>query len=84
MRIAPLKREAFGKDLARSFAEALITKTRDPHWGVRVQSVQALGHVWKAYPEELSSNSEELNELWFSRLKDNVGAVRESAAIVLS
>ena len=43
----------------------------------------ALSHVIKGYSEDLSEFKNEAVDHWFTRLSENVGTVRESAAISL-
>lgn len=61
-----------------------MTKVKEPYYAVRNQSITALSHIVLAYKEELSSLIiSDLIPLWFSRLSENVGTVRESAAIAI-
>jgi hypothetical protein len=56
---------------------------REPYYGVRNQSLTALSHIVKAYKDDLKPMIGDIITFWFSRLSENVGTVRESAAIAL-
>ena len=82
MRLVEYDKEAF-KPHVLAFAKILYLKMREPYYGVRNQSITALSHIVKAYNEELKSVIPEIITFWFTRVQENVGTVRESAAIAL-
>ncbi len=83
LRLAQYDKEAF-KPFAGSFVQILMTKVKEPYYAVRNQSITALSNIVSAYKEELSELIiADMISLWFSRLSENVGTVRESAAIAL-
>jgi len=61
---------------------------RDASWPVRDAACEALGGAVLAFPEELARLSggdllDDLYELWFDHLWDNIWSVRENSAIAL-
>ncbi len=52
LRVVDSDKDSF-RSYAQRFADTLLIKLKDPYWGVRVQSAQALSHVIKAYKEDL-------------------------------
>jgi hypothetical protein len=86
LRIAPdFNREAFRGQPALSFTDQLSNSLiHEPYYGVRVQAITALAAILAVYQEDLKEEQvKEVTERWFSRLAENVGTVRESAAIAI-
>jgi len=82
LRLVDFDKVAF-QPYALPFAQQLYLKMREPYYGVRNQSITALSHIVKAYKDDLKPMIGEITTFWFSRLSENVGTVRESAAIAL-
>eukprot|EP00854_Cymbomonas_tetramitiformis_P005490 gene5490-6653_t len=64
--------------------KALVDCFKDESWPVRDAACSACGNCVIAFPEESRSVLEELYELWFSHLWDNIWSVRETSAIALA
>jgi hypothetical protein len=82
LRLVQFDKEAF-QPFAHLLASQLITRVKEPYYGVRNQSITALSHIINAYKEDLHKLIPDIITLWFSRLSENVGTVRESAAIAI-
>lgn len=60
--------------------EALLEGFQDESWPVRECAGVALGHFVTAFPEECKSRREQLLELWFEEMADNIPPMRRSGA----
>ena len=52
-------------------------------WPVRDAACVACGQFAKTFPEESAAKKEELYDLWFAHLFDNINSVRENSATAL-
>jgi len=71
------------KPHVRDLLDALIACFKDESWPVRDAACTALGGFVSTFPESSSADHEELFELWFAHLSDNIPSVRENTAISL-
>ena len=62
---------------------ALINCFKDASWPVRDAACLACGKCVTVFPEESKEILEDLYELWFSHLWDNIYSVREDSAVAL-
>eukprot|EP01094_Clydonella_sp_ATCC50884_P017104 TRINITY_DN2918_c0_g1_i1.p1 TRINITY_DN2918_c0_g1~~TRINITY_DN2918_c0_g1_i1.p1 ORF type:complete len:832 (-),score=205.17 TRINITY_DN2918_c0_g1_i1:39-2534(-) len=63
--------------------QALMVCFRDASWPVRDAACTASGRFVRSFPEESLACIDELYELWFAHLSDNIWSVREDSAIAL-
>lgn len=63
--------------------EALLDCFKDESWPVRDCACLACGHFVATFPEESKSVFEELCQLWFNHLGDNIQSVREHSSQAL-
>jgi len=59
---------------------ALLDCFKDESWPVRDCACLACGHFVSTFPEESAVVFDELTELWFNHLNDNIQSVREHSA----
>ncbi|CAD7696000.1 unnamed protein product [Ostreobium quekettii] len=75
-------REAVGPYVPRLLL-ALVDCFKDASWPVRDAACTACGNCVSVFPEESRVVLDELYDLWFAHLWDNIGSVRENTAIAL-
>lgn len=63
---------------------ALVMCFKDMSWPVRDAACTACGRCVLAYPQATRPVLEELYDLWFAHLWDNIPTVRENSAVALS
>lgn len=59
---------------------ALLDCFKDASWPVRDCACIACSHFVSTFPEESKEVFDELKELWFSHLSDNIASVREHSS----
>lgn len=62
---------------------ALLACFKDASWPVRDAACVACGRCVRAFPEESRQVLEQLYDLWFGHLWDNIASVREDSAVAL-
>eukprot|EP00899_Mesostigma_viride_P016795 jgi/Mesvir1/25116/Mv21577-RA.2 len=80
--MSKIEREAV-KPHVPTLLGALIDCFKDASWPVRDASCVACGQCVVAFPEESRVILDELYELWFAHLWDNIWSVRENSAVAL-
>lgn len=67
----------------RKLLDALIACFKDESWPVRDAACIALGGFVQEFPQESWEDHDELFQLWFAHLGDNIPSVRENTAHAL-
>jgi len=71
------------RDYIPQLLDTLIGCFKDESWPVRDTACLALGNFVTKFPEESEKDLEELFDLWFEHLSDNIPSVRQDTAVAL-
>eukprot|EP00658_Telonema_sp_P-2_P079581 TRINITY_DN7725_c0_g2_i1.p1 TRINITY_DN7725_c0_g2~~TRINITY_DN7725_c0_g2_i1.p1 ORF type:complete len:435 (-),score=70.81 TRINITY_DN7725_c0_g2_i1:150-1328(-) len=71
------------RPLALGCLEVLLSCFKDQSWPVRQTACEAAATLVSHFPAEAAPVLQELSALWFEHISDNIGSVRQSAAVAI-